>query len=302
MNVHFFLVLLFASWFASTSLATQLPFNKKYDEALLQKVVNLPMPELLKEITKTTDIVIIPTRTPLDKELPRTALEDSPVVKVAKASLPKKVRETLGDIRGNNALMIEKGDPDVKVSRNTIYTNEFIDGYTLIHEYMHSIMNMNNKVPTSASNLDTYRAFNKAAFLYSKIFANRALLNDSHWRNDMISALEDHCEALIRETAATNVEEVLIETVLRREIKTTSPHYNEYRVANGKSYSDYSLATIFNNFNTSIDKVDFITNEIKHLESISEETRKADLARIAAMKEKYLKFRDEVVKLQEFAK
>lgn len=287
---------------AQSAIATTLPFNKRYDEQLLIQATKLPMDQLLRHINDSTDIRLVSVRNDLDKELPRTSLETSPFVKSAEIPLPQVIKKVVGDTHGDAGIMIEHDNPDIKVTRNTIYVNEFADGYTIIHEYMHSLLNPSPDSLKPSSNLEIYRAINKAEFLYGKIFGNRVLLNSEHWRQDMIAALEEHCDIIIKSLAATTVEEVLIEKTLSKVILPSSPHYNRLRTKNGLVYAQDALTSIYGTFNNSVDRLVFLENELKSLESISEEDLQKDLARLEALKGKYSDFRIEVVKLQEFFK
>lgn len=286
-----------------TSMAiTSLPFGKKYDETLLDKAIHSNTHDLIALIEQTTDIKVAQVRNELDKELPRTDWENSPLIeKLSKANVPQIVQDYVCDTHRTSGLMVPSDDPDIKVPRNTIFINEFSDSYTLIHEYMHSLFNLQHSgghVPLSQDEI--YRALHTTEFRMDKVMHDFSLLSLPQWRQDVISALEDSVDVMIRGVTQASCEEVLIERTLARLITPGTPPYNEARQKMGLDYAQSFATMIDMDFNAQADYVGFVVAEIKTMEGIPDKERTADQQRLDAIKKRLLDYRDEVVKLEAY--
>jgi hypothetical protein len=287
----------------SAMATTSLPFGKRYDETLIKKAVNLPLPKLIALINETTDIKIASVRTELDREIPATELEKSPLVTKLKGEYPQPVKDYVSYSHQAFGLMVPKNDVDTKVSRNTIFVNEFMDGYGLIHEYMHSLFSLKDSggsVPVPMA--ENYRISRKNQFMMGKVRQDFSLLTQANWRSDVLSALEDSTALMLKAVKENSSEEVLIERTLAHAIRPGSLYYNKLRAQNGKIYADTFLESIQRDFNQNVDDVGFMQSEIKFMDAsvITEDERAADLARIAKMQESLRTYRAEVDKLEKF--
>lgn len=242
----------------------KLPFNKKLDAEALRAALTLPSEDLIKFIkSKNTDILLVPVRTELDRELPKTWLEKSANIKKAPAPLHELVQSIVGSTHGNAGLMVTPNDKDgVKVSRNTIFVHEFVDEYTVIHEFAHSLMKQSSSAEVSS--LEIYTATRNKDFVFNKVRLDWSLLEKKAWRHDVVTSIERYVELYPKAINQSLAEEVIIERLLKvisEQVK--SPYINQRRVNNGLRYADGSLKSINDNFNVLIDQFTWILNEFK---------------------------------------
>jgi hypothetical protein len=297
-------LLVCATCFAPSAFALEkTPFGKSYDEVKLKEAISLPMPKLIEFISKSADIRLVPVRNNLDKEVPPTELETNKLVQKVKLPIPKHLEDAVGSSHRSAGLTILPKDPDIKVKRTTIFVNEFADSYTLVHEYMHTLLNATPGAHAIVSQMDAYRPTSKADFYFDKVLGNKLLLNDAKWRTELIEAVSESIDVYIKLVEQTTSEEIIIEKTLADLITPESPHFSKLRKDLGHQYQNYFMdAVIVKNFDASLDRVGFIKTEVVQMQAISEADRQKDLAAIAKMEDKLRDFRASVVELQKWVK
>ncbi|MFP5519763.1 MAG: hypothetical protein ACLGGX_07660 [Bdellovibrionia bacterium] len=151
--------------------------------------------------------------------------------------------------------LIPTTNPCCDLTKDTVLIKDTAPTYTLIHEYMHSLLEFKGTKPQADIEKTYSRVERKQLFYQRKLLENPVALLTPLWRKDMLSTQQEIIDMMYQRIRLGQAQEAIIEKLLSRYIDKNSPYFDEARSKEGLKYAEAMInnaITVYNNLHFSI--------------------------------------------------
>lgn len=244
-------VLSFISLSASADQAkwieSHFPFQLRMNMETVYQVTHAHPSQLVATIQKQGVQILLVKDTTTSKTINSRLLG----LKYASDELLKKA-EFMPDYSGR---MIPSTSPCCNLKQDLILIKDTAENYTLIHEYLHSLLKFNGHEPIGSIETDFRAVERKQLFYQRKLFEYAENLLNPVWRKDIITVQGEVVDLLSDRFRIGQVQEAIIEKILSRYIDKNNLNYDAKRQDEGLKYAEAminNMITVYNNLDHSI--------------------------------------------------
>ena len=235
-----------------------LPFAQAMDLDAVYEVTHAP-PDRLIQTIRRHGVEVLRVREAASGRAPNPLL----------ASLPIATPEVLQRAEfqeGYEGRIVCLGEDCRGRWRDTIVIVESATSYTLLHEFVQSLLRPLRAVDAD----DEIEARFAAAFWRLRVYQRRLYddpyrLLDPLWRRDILAAQADVAADLFEHIRLGQSQEAIVEKLLARYIDEHSPYYDAARRAQGQRYGVAMINNAIDVFNMLNDSVVFVETTVIHL-------------------------------------
>lgn len=223
----------------------ELPFEQSIQVEKVYEVTQVPQSDVAEYIkSQGVDIIVF-----LNPEKPEALNPAFKSLRIATEEEMKKAMLPQG--AAGRLLPVRNG-----FNQDTIIIRADSDTYTLIHEYLHSLLFFIGDEPQAQLD-ETFASIERKQLFYQrKLFENPVALLNPLWRRDILDAQNGIVELVHQRIRIGQAQEAIIEKILARYIDAKNPHYSADRQKNGLMYAESMInnsITVFNNLYFAID-------------------------------------------------
>lgn len=218
-----------------------LPFDQSMDMNVVYEVTTAKPANLIKTINKYGVRVLLVKSLNPEKEL-------NPILsklEVASVDLLKKA-EFLDSYEGR---LIVKEDSCCDVLQDTVLIRDTALTYTLIHEFLHSVLRSKQGLVDSTLESRFASAHRKVLFFQKKLFMDPYLMLQANWRRDILQANQDVIEMMHARMQMGQSQEAIIENILSKYIDEKNPYYDKGRKERGYQYGESMINNMIDIYN-----------------------------------------------------
>lgn len=218
------------------------PFGQQLDMALVRRVVQAPPDRL------------VPTLLELGLQLRRVARNDpARVPNPHLQGLPMADGELLraAEFQDSYEGRLVCSRPDgCPLGRDTILIRETASDYTLLHEFVQSLLSpVSRSEPDDAVEARFAAAFRRLTVYQRRLFDDPYRLLDPRWRRDIAAAQLDAARDLYARIRLGQSQEAIVERLLALLIREGSPYHDAARREQGRLYGERMVNNAIDLFN-----------------------------------------------------
>lgn len=152
------------------------------------------------------------------------------------------------------------------LDRDTILIRDTALSYTLIHEFVHTLLRPVWTVEPDDSVEASFRiAFRRLIFYQRRLYDDPYKLLNPLWRRDILAAQADVAKDLFDRIRLGQSQEAIIEKVLSLYIDERNPFFDADRRAQGLQYGEVMINNVIDMFNEVNDSVVFVEETVRNL-------------------------------------
>ncbi len=224
---------------------TKFPFQLSLNMDTVYQITHTEPKKLVSEIQKSGVAIFLVKDT--DSKVKKNP--DFSKLKYASQELLKKAEFN------SIARMILASSPCCDLKQDVILIQDTASNYTLIHEYLHSLMKFEGQKPVATIEGDYRGLERKQQFYQRKLFEYSEHLLNPLWRRDILEAQGGIIALLSDRFRMGQVQEAVIEKVLARYIDSKNVNFDQQRREEGLKFAELSIdnmIAVYNNLDFSV--------------------------------------------------
>lgn len=234
------------------------PFGQVMNLDAVYEVTHSPPPQLLATLARWgVDVRRVPGLPPGRQPNPHLA-----ALPVADPELLRRA----GFDEGFEGRLVCRGASCCGLARDTILIREHASDYTLIHEFVQSLLRPECPgEPDDVLELRFATAYRRLVVYQRRLYDDPFRLLDPRWRRDIHAAQHDVVATLHDRLRLGQSQEAIVEKLLSRYIDERSPCFDARRRAEGLRYGQQMIDSAIDVFNAVHDSSVFVTDTVANL-------------------------------------
>jgi len=234
------------------------PFAQRLNMEAVYEVTHSPPQRLIETIRRWgVDIQLVHSEAPV--------LPLNPLLTDLPPATPELVRRA--DFRDTyDGLVVHGGSQTCGLSRNTILIRDTALSYTLIHEFVQSLLQpLCAGEPDDSVEVRFGAAFRRLVIYQRRLYHDPSKLLNPLWRRDILAAQADVAQDLFDRIRLGQSQEAIVEKVLSIYIDERNPFFDAARRAQGLQFGELMINNAIDIFNALNESVAFVDGMVRNL-------------------------------------